>query len=305
MAVQSTTQTSSIDPALLPFLTQGLERAQSLFLTGQQPEFFPGQTFVSPSAATTESIAQQEAIARQQSPVLQQAQEAFQSSLGGIGQTAQGGFLNANPFQAQMIQAATRPLEQAFSQQVLPGISSLFSKSGRLGSGAMERALGTASEGFGRALGDITSNIAGSQFQQERGLMQQAQLGQAALAQAAPSIYGQQFLPAQALGQVGLQQEAIAGMPLQEEMARFQFGQQLPYQQLQGYLSSVYGSPMGAYGTQTQQTPLTTNRTTGALGGALAGGLAGYGLNQAFNFGSPLVSSGLGAVAGGLLGGFL
>jgi hypothetical protein len=310
MAVQSTTSTSSIDPALLPYLTQGLERAQSLFLTGQQPEFFPGQTYVSPSAATTESIAQQEAIARQQSPVLQQAQQAFQSSLGGIGQTAQGGFLNANPYQAQMMQAATRPLEQAFSQQVLPGISSLFSKSGRLGSGAMERALGTATEGYGRALGDITSNIAGTQYQQERGLMQQAQLGQAALAQAAPSIYGQQFLPAQTLGQVGAQQEAIAAQPLQEQMARFQFGQQLPYQQLQGYLSSVYGSPMGSYGTQTTQQPLYQNRTTGALGGALAGGLGGYALGQAFpslagTLGSSYAAPALGAVAGGLLGGFL
>lgn len=305
MAVQSTTSTSSVDPALLPYLTQGLERAQSLFLTGQQPTFFPGQTYVSPSAATTESIAQQEAIARQQSPVLQQAQQAFQTSLGQVGQTAGGGFLNANPFQAQMMQAATRPLEQAFSQQVLPGISSLYSKSGRLGSGAMERALGTATEGYGRALGDITANIAGTQFQQERGLQQQAQLAQAALAQAAPSIYGQQFLPSQTLAQVGAQQEAIAAQPLQEQMARFQFGQQLPYQQLQGYLSSVYGSPMGGFGTQTQQTPLTTNRTTGALAGVLGGGLAGYGLNQAFNFGSPILSSGLGALAGGVLGGLL
>lgn len=310
MAVQSTTQTSSIDPALLPYLTQGLERAQSLFLTGQQPEFFPGQTFVSPSAATTESIAQQEAIARQQSPVLQQAQQAFQSSLGQQGQTAAGAFLNANPFQAQMMQAATRPLEQAFSQQVLPGISSLFSKSGRLGSGAMERALGTATEGYGRALGDITANIAGAQFQQERGLQQQAQLAQAALAQAAPSIYGQQFLPAQALGQVGAQQEAIAAQPLQEQMARFQFGQQLPYQQLQGYLSSVYGSPMGSYGTQTTQQPLYQNRTTGALGGALAGGLGGYALGQAFPaiggaLGSSYAAPLIGAVGGGLLGGFL
>jgi hypothetical protein len=310
MAVQTSTQTSSIDPALLPYLTQGLERAQSLFLTGQQPEFFSGQTYVSPSAATTESIAQQEAIARQQSPVLQQAQQAFQSSLGGIGQTAQGGFLNANPYQAQMMQAATRPLEQAFSQQVLPGISSLFSKSGRLGSGAMERALGTATEGYGRALGDITSNIAGTQYQQERGLMQQAQLGQAALAQAAPSIYGQQFLPAQALGQVGAQQEAIAGLPLQEQMARFQFGQQLPYQQLQGYLSSVYGSPMGSYGTQTTQQPLYQNRTAGALGGALAGGLGGYALGQAFpslagTLGSSYAAPAIGAIGGGLLGGFL
>jgi hypothetical protein len=308
MAVQSTTSTSSIDPALLPYLTQGLERAQSLFLTGQQPEFFPGQTYVSPSAATTESIAQQEAIARQQSPVLQQAQQAFQASLGQQGQAAAGGFLNANPYQAQMMQAATRPLEQAFSNQVLPGISSLFSKSGRLGSGAMERALGTATEGYGRALGDITSNIAGTQYQQERGLMQQAQLGQAALAQAAPSIYGQQFLPAQALGQVGAQQEAIAAQPLQEQMARFQFGQQLPYQQLQGYLSSVYGSPMGSYGTQTTQQPLYNNTTTNALTGALAGGLGGYALGQAFpslagTLGSSYAAPALGAIGGGLLGG--
>lgn len=305
MAVQTTTSTSSVDPALLPFLTEGLERARSLFLTGQQPTFFPGQTFVSPTAATTDAIAQQEAIARQQSPVLQQAQQAFQTSLGQQGQTAAGSFLNANPFQAQMMQAATRPLEQAFSNQVLPGISSLFSKSGRLGSGAMERALGTATEGFGRALGDITSNIAGTQFQQERGLQQQAQLAQAALAQAAPSIFSQQFLPAQALGQVGAQQEAIAAQPLQEQLARFQFGQQLPFQQLQGFLSSVYGSPMGGFGTQTQQTPMTTNRTTGALGGALAGGLGGFALNRAFDFGSPILSSGIGAGIGGLLGGFL
>jgi hypothetical protein len=305
MAVQTSTQTSSIDPALLPYLTTGLERAESLFLTGQQPTFFPGQTYVSPSEQTLTALQQQENLARQQSPVLQQAQQAFGSALNQVGQTAAGGFLNANPYQAQMIQAATRPLEQQFSQQVLPGISSLYSKSGRLGSGAMERALGTATEGFGRALGDVTSNIAGTQFQAERGLQQQAQLAQAALAQSAPAIYGQQFLPSQTLGEIGAQREAIAALPLQEQMARFSFGQQLPYQQLQGYLSSVYGSPMGGFGSQTTQTPMSTNRTTGALAGALGGGLAGYGLNQAFNFGSPYLSAGIGAGLGGLLGGFL
>jgi hypothetical protein len=302
--IVTTTGTSSVDPALLPYLKTGLEKAQSLFLTGQQPTYFPGQTYVSPSAATTESIAQQEALARQQSPLLQQSQQAFLSSLGQQGQTASGAFLNANPYQAQMMQAATRPLQQAFSEQVLPGISSLYSKSGRLGSGSMERALGTATEGYGRALGDITANIAGTQYQAERGLQEKAQLAQAALAQSAPSIYGQQFLPSQTLGQVGAQQEAIAAQPLQEQMSRFQFGQQLPYQQLQGYLSSVYGSPMGGYGTQTQQTPVYQNRAAGGLGGAIAGGLGGYALGQAFpNLVSSGVGAGIGAGLGGLLGG--
>jgi hypothetical protein len=297
----TTTQTSQIDPALLPYLTQGLERAQSLFLTGQQPEFFPGQTYVSPSAATTEAIAQQEAIARQQSPVLQQAQQAYQASLGQVGQTAAGGFLNANPYQQAMMEAATRPLTQQFSQAVLPGISSLYSRSGRLGSGAMERALGTATEAYGRSLGDITANIAGSQYQQERGLQQQAQLQQAALAQAAPQFYSQQFLPSQTLAQVGAQQEAIAAQPLQEQLARYQFGQQLPYQQLQGFLSSVYGTPLGGYGTQTTNAPTYQNRGAGILGGALAGGLGGYALGQAF----PAIGAGYGAAGGAALGGLL
>jgi hypothetical protein len=297
----TTTQTSQIDPALLPYLTQGLERAQSLFLTGQQPEFFPGQTYVSPSAATTEAIAQQEAIARQQSPVLQQAQQAYTSSLGQVGQTAAGGFLNANPYQQAMMEAATRPLTQQFSQAVLPGISSLYSKSGRLGSGSMERALGTATEAYGRSLGDITANIAGTQYQQERGLQQQAQLAQAQLAGAAPSFYGQQFLPSQTLAQVGAQQEAISAQPLQEQLARYQFGQQLPYQQLQGYLSSVYGTPLGSYGTQTTNAPTFQNRGAGILGGGIAGGLGGYALGQAF----PQIGGTYGALGGAALGGLL
>ena len=297
----TTTTSSQIDPALLPFLTQGLERAQSLFLTGQQPEFFPGQTYVSPSAATQEAIAQQEAIARQQSPVLQQAQQAYTSSLGQVGQTAAGGFLNANPYQQAMMEAATRPLTQQFSQSVLPGISSLYSRSGRLGSGAMERALGTATEAYGRSLGDITANIAGTQYQQERGLQQQAQLQQAQLAGLAPQFYGQQFLPSQTLAQVGAQQEAIAAQPLQEQLARYQFGQQLPYQQLQGYLSSVYGTPLGSYGTQTTNAPTYQNRGAGVLGGGIAGGLGGYALGQAF----PQIGGTYGALGGATLGGLL
>jgi len=165
----------------------------------------------------------------------------------------------------------------------------------------MERALGSATEGYTRSLGDVTANIAGSQYQAERGLQERAQLAQAALAQQAPSIYGQQFLPSQTLAAVGSQQEAIASQPLQEQMSRFQFGQQLPYQQLQGFLSSVYGTPLGGYGSQTQQTPVYQNRAAGGLGGAIAGGLGGYALGNMFGYGGAGGAAGAGL--GGLLGG--
>lgn len=297
---QTTTATSSIDPTIAPYLTEGLDRARQLFLSGQQPQFYQGQTYVSPSEQTLTSLQQQEALARQGSPVLQQAQQAYQQALGGIGQTAAGGFLQGSPFQQQAMQAATRPLEQQFSNQVLPSIASLYSKSGRYGSGAMQNALGQATESYGRALGDVTSSMANQQYMAERGLQQQAQLGQAQLAGLAPSIYGQQFIPSQQLAQVGAAREQIASQPLQEELARFNFAQQIPYQQLQGYLSSVYGNPMGGYGSQTTQAP--SNRLGGAIGGAALGYLGGNLLGgQTFG----VNNSTLGAAAGGILGGLL
>lgn len=291
---------SQIDESIRPFLTEGLKQAQEIFLR-QQPSFYPGQTYVNPSQATQESLAMQEQIARSASPSLAVGQGAYLQSAGGLSQTAGGGFLQGNPYQQQMMQAATRPLQQAFSEQVLPGVSSLYSKSGRLGSGSMERALGQVSESYGRALGDVTSNLAGTQYQAERQLQQQAQLGLTNIAQAAPQIYAQQYIPAQQLAQVGAQQEAIAAQPLQEAMTRYAYEQRLPYEQLSGYLSSVYGSPLGSYGTSAQQLPQSTNRTTGALAGGLAGGLGGYALGSAF----PSIGGTTGALGGAALGGLL
>ena len=296
MAEQVTT--SQIDPALRPFLTQGLERARELFLTGPQPTFFPGQTYISPSAQTEQALAQQEALATGAQPTLQQAQQAYQASLGQIGQTAAGGFLQGNPYQQAMLAAATRPLTQQFGEQVLPGVASLYSRAGRYGSGAMERALGGATEAYGRALGDVTSNIVGQDYARERALQQQAQGQQAALAQAAPSFFQQGFLPSQALAQVGAAQEQIAAQPLQEQIQRFQYSQQLPYSQLQSYLSSVYGTPM-ASSVYPQQPQAQTNRFGQAIGGAGLGYMAGNFLGgSAFGVPSQYIGAGLGAIGG-------
>jgi hypothetical protein len=302
MATTTTTATSQIDPTIQPYLAEGLERAKNLFLGGNQPQLYPGQMYVDPSQQTLTALNQQEALANQANPALQQGQQSYLQGMQGLGATAGGQFLNANPYQQQMMQAATRPLEQQFSNQVLPGIASLYSKSGRYGSGAMSNALGQSTEAYGRALGDITGSLAGQQYQAERGLQQQAQAAQLAGAAQAPSIYAQQFLPSQQLAQIGAQREAISAQPLQEQMQRFSFGQQLPYQQLAGYLSSVYGSPMTGYGTQTQAQSGSTNKTVGALGGALGGGLLGSSLGGLFGSQYSGLGAGLGGLAGGLLG---
>ncbi len=190
-----------------PYLQTGLQTAQELFLTGPQPTFFPGQTYVSPSQQTLSALQQQEQLATAAQPTLQAAQQAYQASLGQIGQTAAGGFLGGSPYREALIESATRPLIQQYEQTIMPGIASGFSGAGRYGSGAMQQAQARATEAFGRSLGDVATTVAAQDYARERALQQQAQLGQAALAQAAPSFFQMGFLPSQALA------EAVAEEP--------------------------------------------------------------------------------------------
>jgi hypothetical protein len=256
---------SRIDPTLRPYLELGLRRGEQLFFGGQQPQFFPGQTFVSPSQQTLDALAAQEEIARSSQPALQGAQQAYQQAMAGVGQTAGGAFLGGSPFRDQMIQAATRPLMQQFEQQTLPALQSAFSRAGRYGSGAQTRAIGQAQEASSRAIGDVTSAISAADYARERGFQEQALGRQAGLAGLAPEIYQQQFLPSSQLARLGEAREQISSMPLQEDIQRFQFAQQLPYQQFQSFLSGVYGTPLASSLYQQQAQP-QVNRTAQNLG---------------------------------------
>lgn len=305
----TSTTTSQIDPELLPYLQAGLKRAQELFLTGTQPSFYEGQTYVSPSEATKSAIEQQLALAQETPTTLESAQAAYLSALEGFGKTASGEYLGQTEQQKAMLEAATRPLTQQFEQQTLPGIAGLYSSAGRYGSGAMERALGSASEQYARGLGDVSTNIVYQDYMRERQNQLQAQQGLATLAQMAPSIYAQQYLPIQQLASAGAAQEALEALPLQESMARYQFEQQLPYEQLSGYLSSVYGTPLGRYGTTstTGQMPSYQNQTMNTLAGAGLGYVGGQALSSWLNPGSgfSLTSPTGYGLAGGALGGLL
>ena len=289
-----TAGTSRIDPALRPYLDIALRRAEQLFLGQPQPTLYPGQMFVGPSAQTEQALQLQEQAATAAAPILTAGQQAYLQSLGQIGATAAGGFLGGSPYREALIQAATRPLVQQYTESVLPGIASGFSRAGRYGSGAMEQAQARATEAFGRSLGDVAATVSAQDYARERGLQQQAQLAQSALGQAAPSFFQSSFLPGQALAQVGAAREQIAQQPLSEAIQRYQFSQQLPYQQLQGFLSSVYGTPMAT----SQYAPIPqaqTNRLAQAAGLGTLGYLGGQALGG---------YGGTGAALGGLLGYF-
>lgn len=256
---------SRIDPTIAPYLTEALGRARQLFLQGQAPQLYPGQMYVSPSQQTLTALSRAEQLASR-APILEEGQTAFQKAMGQATKVAEGEYVKESPYLQAQLSAALRPLRQQFTEQIIPGISSQFSKAGRYGSGAMERATSGATEAFTRATGDITANIAGQQFQQERAYQQAAIPQLAQFGAMAPQFYQTQFMPIQQLAQVGAQREAISAQPLQEAMQRYQYSQQLPYQQLSGYLSSIYGSPLGSLTATPQQ---QGNAFLGNLGSVL------------------------------------
>ena len=55
---------SELDPTVRPFVEYGLGEAKNLYQT-TTPEYFKGQTYVSPSAQTESALAQAEANAQQ------------------------------------------------------------------------------------------------------------------------------------------------------------------------------------------------------------------------------------------------
>jgi hypothetical protein len=249
---------STIDPLIAPYLNEALQRSRSLFLGTQGPQLFPDQMYVQPSAQTEEALTQMEQLAGLSQPYFMQAQEGLTQGMRGLQETATGGFLQGSPYRDQLIEAATRPLTQQFTEQVMPGIQSTFSQAGRLGSGAQAAVTGRATEGFGRALGDVTSQIAAQDYAREREFQEQAQRDVINAAGQFGSVFQSFLAPSQTLAQVGAQREAIAGQPLQESMQRFEFAQQQPYRQLQGYLGSIYGSPLASQNAPTPQPQVNT-----------------------------------------------
>jgi hypothetical protein len=89
----------------------------------------------------------------------------------------------------------------------------------------------------------------------------------------APQFQNMQYADIDQLMRVGAMTEDQAQRLIGADQARWQFGQQAPYDALSSYASAIYGLP-GGYGTQSQTTP-GGSRLSGALGGAMAGGATG------------------------------
>ena len=252
----ATTTTSQIDPTIQPYLGYGLQQAQQLYQAGG-PQYYGGQTYVSPSTTTQTGLQALEARASLGNPLLQSAQNQLQN-------TVSGNFLSGNPFFQGAFQPAAQAAQTQF-QQTLGDIASKSSLAGRYGSGAMGSLQDRATGAFGQQLANTAGQLAYQNYADERARQQQATM-------AAPQMAQADYQDIQNMLQAGQIREGYTGQQQQADIAKFNFLQNQPQQNLQNYLSLVYGNPLGKVGQSITSGTQDTSNLQNLLGLAAVGG---------------------------------
>ncbi len=241
------------------------------------PLYYPGQTVADMSPERAAALAAQAARAQGGSPLMA-------ASAAELGKTLGGAYLNANPYLQSAIDAASRGVTRNYQDAVAPGIDSAFSLAGRYGSGAHVAAHDAAEKNLAAQLGDVAGNLGYQGYATERANMLNALNAVPAYAQADYGDIAQ-------LADVGRQREALAQALIDDQIARWNFEQQMPADKLRQYAGLVQGNLGGTTST-------TQPYSSGA--GILGGATSGAGLGSLFG---PW-GVGIGAILGGLLGAF-
>lgn len=168
-----------------------------------------------------------------------------------------------NPYVKAYAEAATRPIMQQFTEEILPNIRT--SAVGVGGYGGSRQGIGEAlaTERVARAMADATSGIYNQAYSQ--GL----QTEQGALSQL-PTLAGASMIPGQVLSSIGDVNQAQKQAEIEADKARWDWGQMLPYQKLAEYGSAISGSYGGQGTSEVKATGSTAGQTAA---GAVAGGL--------------------------------
>ena len=267
---QTTTQRTEPYAPAEPFLQDILGEAQNIYRSGIGRQFFPGSTVV-PFATQTQS-----ALDLGQAAALEQAGPSQLMNLAGstISDFASGA--GQNQYLDQ--------IRSGITSDVMGNIATQFGGMGR--TGTSPQAQQAAARGITQAYAPIAAEL--SQAERSRQLAAAGQL---------PSL--QQQMDARRFGGIGQLSgiggayEDLARRQLQDQIARFQFGQQAPMSALQQYAGLV--SPIGS-GFPTSLTNAPSNRP-GTLGGAFGGAVAGSALPASFLGGyGTMIGAGLGGL---------
>jgi hypothetical protein len=122
-----------------------------------------------------------------------------------------------------------------------------------------------ATGAFGQQLANTAGQLAYQNYADERARQQAATM-------AAPAMAGADYQDIQQMLQAGQIREGYQGQQMQSDIAKFNFLQNQPQQNLQNYLSLVYGNPLGRVASSTTSGTQDTSMLQNVLGLAAVGG---------------------------------
>jgi len=268
---QTTVQRTEPYAPAEPFLQDILGEASNIYRSGVGRSFFPGSTVVPFANQTQEALNLQQAAALEQaqnSPLQAQAAQTFGqfasmpiSSYAGL--TPQADYLSG--------------IRSNITSDVLGDVQSQFGGMGRTGTSPMAQQ--AVARGVTQGYAPIAAQLAAQERGREQSGLESAfgrslqAAGQLPGIQSAMDMRRQQAIGQ--LGSVGSAYENLAQRQLQDQIQRFQFGQQAPMQQLQQYAGLISpiasGFPTGINTGPGQQ----SGGVSGAFGGAVAGSALG------------------------------
>jgi hypothetical protein len=228
------TTTSGIDESIKPYVTYGLEEARRQY-EAPGAQFFPGQTYVSPSEATQVALQAAQERAMSGSPIQQAAQQQYLSTVQGQG---------VNPFLEGALAGANRQAQEAYTRGV-QGIQSNAASAGRYGSNAMGQQVGQAQDIFGRNLAEASGKLAYESAEAERNRQMTAVAN-------APAFAQSDYQDIQRLLTAGQAGESYDQKALQDAINRYNFQQTAPERKLQQFTNLFTSVPSGGTSTTTQ-----------------------------------------------------
>lgn len=272
----SSQTTQSGPPAwAVPYFQNYLNRAQSL--SNQPYQQYSGPTFAGMTQYQQQGLSDIAQRAQSGSPINQAAGQELTNTL-------TGGYLNSgNPYMDALVDKTQGDVIRGYQQSVVPQLDMIAARSGSFGNTGVDQQALNAQRQLVSQLGDISTQIRGGAYENERNRMQSA-IGMA------PTIANQDYVDANALLNAGGYQQQQSQAQMDAARARFEEQRDAPLRQL-----GIMGGALGQnYGTQTTAPGAKGNMAGGALGGALAGAQLGSIV--------PGIGTGIGAIGGGALG---
>ena len=190
-----------------------------------------------------------------------------------------------NPALQGAVDAATRPISQAYTQDFLPAVRSEAIKAGGLGGSRQGVHEAVGAEKAARAIGDTSNKV----VQDAYGTNVRAQLQALGLL---PQTAQAQTIPGTTQSAVGDVQQAQSQAMLNEQVGNFNFDQLAPFLQAKELTGLISGMPGGST-VSTANNPPQASGVMQALGGAASGATLGSAL---FPGVGTAAGAGLGAI---------